>query len=211
MHRSNLLTARAVTSGDRKLRAIRPRAQVSGALSCVSAKATRRRSRRPGRLLPAPLRGRPCLSAAHAGHPAGPQLRTSSCWKGGWRGIPSGRCPPPPGRSRPLPPAPPPGGTPSQHLPGPGPPLAHLAGIPALAASHPRRASLSLYPAPPARADPQHKGPGGALGGGGVDARAAPPAPRGLAALPGRGSTHSPPGRSTVHPPSCSGRRGRAG
>lgn len=165
-------------SDDRKLRAVCPRAQASRALSSVSAKATRRRSRRPSRLLPASPGGRPRLSADLAGRPARPRLRTSGC-----SGGPSARHPQRPLPTLPGPQPPPTTGSSAQRrlLPSTcwarGCPLptwqASLPSPPPILARHPSHCA----PAPPAPAEPLHKGPGGAPSGGWVDAPAAPPAP----------------------------------
>lgn len=129
--------------------------------------------------------------------------------RGPLRGIPRRRRSPSQARSRLLPLAPRPGGAPSPAPAGPVaascPPRGHPRPRYPTPGRHPRRCA----PAPPARADPQHKDPGGAPGGGGVDAPAAPPTPRGSAARCGRGRAHLPPGRGTVHRQSCSGRAGR--
>lgn len=172
--------------------AVRAPAQASGALSSVSAKATRLRSRRSGSPPPHSPRRETPLSAGPAGLPIRPC--TSGC-----SGAP-GRHP------RPAV-APSAGSSACGPKAAPCPPRPHpRPRHPPTTVRHPCRRA----PAPHARADPQHKGAGGAPGGGGVDAPTAPPVLRGSDARSGRGSAHSPPGRGAVHRPSCSGRGGTA-
>lgn len=99
---------------------------------------------------------------------------------------------------------------PPQHLLGLWPPPAHLADIPALASPpHPQPAPLLLRPGAPSPGGSPAQRTGWGPGGGGVDARAAPPAPQGSAARRGRGRAHLPSGQGTVRRQSRSGRAGR--
>lgn len=163
---------------------MRPRAQASGALTSVSAQATRRRSRRP------------------PGDPAGRLSRRSPAW------LRTSSCP------GPLSALLGPGAPPSTCLPAAPLPIArahpprrpHLARIPPVAPGA-RRARRP----PPGRAPAQRPGRGSVRAGG---LPAAPPVPRSAArpgrgaahSPPGRGAV-----RGRIAPAARAGRRARAG
>ena len=107
-----------------------------------------------GRLLPAPLGGRPRLSASPAGLLAPAPHGRLFFLGGGATRHPRQPLPTSRARGHPLLPAPRPSGAPSQHLPGPWSPPVHLAGIPTLVPPTPAGHPFRCSPASPAQADP---------------------------------------------------------